>query len=432
MSHLPIYTHRAPASTSTSTKIKRLSATDISIREEAEPCELHDRLFCAICQAANEEKMNQVLKRSISYNAVNNVKKRTSITNLHRTLSQTSCYSIGSLQSKQDLTSEPFNEFLDYLVNDNYVSKANLVWENLPKETRDIFVAKAMAKNKHKDQARQIHPDIIELLQSQKQNPHRKVHTSTWRNRKSDYMQLFSDHPKDIPNRRAQNITEILNQFCAYDLTDSEREYIIHKLKARQQKPPEEEEGKRCTNTVEENIFLAHHQFKDKTKDTSVADPYLKEITEKINQLNSIMQRLEKFSPATTPITADADLSLGSTPTSPMFSSGPSTTATTSDHIPIPSSLTSPLQAQASTKVTQKSKLLSHPTRSLGTRTETSSKHHNNTEKKENFFDMLALKSKRFMGRFKHKKPTKLDLYRKPNPDIRVFVNPSANKKQNS
>lgn len=134
------------------------------LKEEKEPCELHEKLFCLECQELMQKKMNQVLKRSASYNAVNGSKRRSSVRNINRSLSLSSCYSTGSNTATQS-NNEPFNEFLCYLSGDEYYSRVNSLWEHLPNETKDMFAARALAKNKTSMNQVLSHNDI-DLLQS--------------------------------------------------------------------------------------------------------------------------------------------------------------------------------------------------------------------------------------------------------------------------
>lgn len=95
--------------------------SDNLIREETEPCEKHDKLHCKECETA----ANQNLKRSISYNAINQRRRTASISNLQRTMSQTSLCSGYSIEvgkaptniddiRNNNVTSRPGKNHLNY------------------------------------------------------------------------------------------------------------------------------------------------------------------------------------------------------------------------------------------------------------------------------------------------------------------------------
>ena len=364
-----------------------MSTTDISIKEEAEPCELHEKLHCEECQEINEKRMSQFLKRSISYNAINNVKKRTSINNLHRTLSQTSCYSNGSTQTYKNSNIDPFNEFLSFLSNDDYIGQENILWDNLPKEVKEFFIARALAKKKLANDHTIHLNDLKELFRNNASIPNNSDIPPRYIRRN-----IASNIKRQARKSREQNISRLIGQFFDYELTEMQKEEILNEFSM-----PEEE-----------NPFLSVHS-KDRQKECSETEPpisspepYLSEINEKIKELNKLMERLEQYSPVTTPTTNDTDKApiTSSSATTPLISKDKDLRATTNRSL---------------------NKKMNETPSHQSLRANLPKKH---TE--ETFLEMLATKSKKFMKKFKHKKkPAKLDLYRKPTTSSRQLIHPA-------
>lgn len=358
--------------------MKRLSRTDISIREEAEPCELHERLHCPECERQKEESLKSVLKRSISTNAVNTIKRRTSVTNLHRTLSQTSCYSTGTTKSvPTDLKEESFNEFLDYISGGNKLDKANNLWQILPSETKEVFIKRVMAKKKKMNDKKLAYTDLKILLTAQE-------YTSETKKRS----------PYNLTNRqpisqREQLLSEIIGQiFDEVSVQENTKSRYGNDVSPMWLNLNDEEKTpvNNAKSSDQMDLLLENNATMEKIRLWRDRQ----EINDKINELNRLIDRYEQSSPLATPV-SDVDLEKKHT--------------LKTANIPKPK--TQPSRYKNTTMYT-------FPT--------------DKTRKQESnngsLFDMFASKSKKFIGRFKHKKKaSSLDLYRKPNPDARTLIN---------
>lgn len=366
MPHIPVYTHYS--SNTSISPIRRVTATDISIREEAEPCELHDRINCELCAKATKIKMDQVLKRSISSNAVNNIKKRQSLVNLRRTLSQTSCYSTEST----DLNDESFNELLFCLSGDNNYDLANTLWDMLPKEINDLFIERLRTRRKHKSDKNLDYKDFRNVFHTGKEHGS----STTTKNRRKKFIKSHSRTLSAIEKKKI--INEIVNVLYDDLLNDDEADYIDSENtmmenyekyiipKRLSKKILEPEESNTCSN---QHPTTTSQLLQDEDK-----------LDKKIKELNVLIERLEQFSPLPTPAT-DKGQTL-------------SNLEATSQKIDCV--LQSPRQPHVKTQI---SNVSSKPTKNSG------------------LINYLATKSKHLMNRFRHKKkkkPAAQNLYRSP------------------
>lgn len=161
MAETPVYTHyaRSPQPTKRRVSVKHIVATDIS--EPTTPVNSSTRNIYS-----ENWEMSQVIKRSISSNAISSIKKRnsiTSMTGISRTLSQSSCYSTGSTKQKK-VDKELFNEFYFYMSGQDHCNKANQAWEILSDETKDIFQAKVINKKTDLEAQELRDVDIIDVF----------------------------------------------------------------------------------------------------------------------------------------------------------------------------------------------------------------------------------------------------------------------------
>lgn len=110
---------------------------------------------------AYQPEMNPTLKKSLSQNALNTIKRRNSTNSLHRTLSQSSCFSTSSSTTAQ-IRDDSYREFLLFLIGEE---NAKICWENLPRETKNVFIAKALKKSNYlKSESTLKDPSLSEIL----------------------------------------------------------------------------------------------------------------------------------------------------------------------------------------------------------------------------------------------------------------------------
>lgn len=363
----------------------RLSRTDISIREEAEPCELHEKLHCSQCERSKEDTLNGILKRSISTNAVNNIKRRTSVTNLHRTLSQTSCYSTGTTQSvTTGLQEESFNEFLDYISGNDKYDQANNLWEILPHETKEVFIKRVLAKKKKLNNEKLAYGDLRALLLAQNS----KISTSK-RYRTTTASSSATKRSNIHNNSREEILSQIIGQL--FDEVSIQED--LKTRYGRQDMPStclrirrhEDDEEKTPLN----NVKNSEQQDLLLENDTAMERIRLwrdrQEINDKISELNHLIERYEQFSPLATPVSDKSQ----------------------------------------ERKITLNTTTSRKGVKSIETPKQHEIHSNNNNNNSFSIFDMFASKSKKFIGRFKHKKKrSQFELYRKPNPEVRTLVDP--------
>lgn len=360
-----------------SVSLNRLSRTDIPIREEAEPCELHERLNCLQCKRSKEESLNGVLKRSISTNAVNTVKRKTSVTNLHRTLSQTSCYSTGTTQSvPAGLQEESFNEFLKYISGDDKYDKSDNLWDILPNETKEVFIKRVLTKKKKLNNEQLAYSDLRALLMA-KDKSNKDLYNMKPKRSKSQ------TRPK-ISSQREQVLSEIIGQiFDDVSVQETQKSrYGKNNISPTWLTVNDNE------NTEQMDLLLDNNSAMEKIRLWRDRQ----EINDRINELNHLIERYEQFSPLATPSSNNVkDKKLNT----PKTSNSHEIT-----HIPSPSA-----------------------TKTISNNTTHKSNSSDNNGSNSTIFDIFASKSKKFIGRFRHKKKSaQFELYRKPHPEIRTLI----------
>lgn len=382
MQRASIYAHHSSKTKKSS--IQRLSATDVSIKEEKEPCELHEKLLCLECQELMQEKMSHVLKRSVSYNAVNNTKRRNSVRNINRSLSQSSCYSAGSNMTAQ-LNNESFNEFLCFLSGEEYYSRVNSLWEHLPSETKDMFVAKALAKKKAIVNRDLSHNDV-DILQSD------SIPTSTtWR---SKYRNTKSTDSRFGESSNDNNTNDLVDHLYNHEVAEEEKKALLaENLLLEEQASSIPEERDTCVGQMPDAQYLQEVKlWRDR-----------QEITEKIKELTMLIEKFERYTVSPT-TTKPSSKTKDGTPTSTGFSDRDLHQRGVLKHIEV---------TQRPTQVRDSIDSPVNPERP------------SQSQKKHNIIDRIARGSKKFVRNFKRKKrPAKLDIYRKPNPTLRVLVDP--------
>ncbi|SMN18432.1 similar to Naumovozyma dairenensis NDAI_0C01930 hypothetical protein [Maudiozyma saulgeensis] len=367
---IPIYTHYA--SSSNVSPIKRVTATDISIIEEAEPCELHDRVNCSECVSATKSKMDQVLKRSISSNAVNTIKKRRSFVNLHRTLSQTSCYSTGST-SENNINDESFDDFMLLLSGARH-QRTDQMWEILPNESKISYLRRLLERQQREEEyGHKISYDDLKTLTSSG----RGAVVSQILNKRggTKRAQRERHNGSKLNDRRSRIIREIAEEI--YD------EFL-------QQELEQYERGEDFGQNTHQNreIETPIKDKPDSIKKKSIQYDELQlerdhqQLDIKIKELNELLDKLSSFSPLPTPSTDDGQ--------------------------------TIPNNETPVTTITKKSAKPYAKNIAFNQLPKTTTQ-----EKNPGFISCLALKSKSFINIFKHKKkkkPAAQNLYRTPNP----------------
>ncbi|CCF57174.1 hypothetical protein KAFR_0C01810 [Kazachstania africana CBS 2517] len=156
-----------------------------------------------------------ILRRSISSNALNTLKRRNSFTTLHRTLSQSSGYSTIATPSKSPiLQAESFSDFMGFLYGEECYAKTNLLWENLPKETKDIFVARVLDKKKQKYDDLS-YSDVKELFAGQ---------SSPTKNSFIHYRQKVGPYFRHVvPEIAEPSISKVIGELYNHELTYNDR-----------------------------------------------------------------------------------------------------------------------------------------------------------------------------------------------------------------
>ncbi|CCC70774.1 hypothetical protein NCAS_0F02900 [Naumovozyma castellii] len=347
-----IYEHHSPKSKKTTRKnIRRLVAIETTSFTEEEQNQ--------------EVNMSQALKRSISSNAVNNLKRRPSFSGLHRTLSQTSCYSTGSAMSA-NLRNESFNEFMYFLNGEEYYNKANYLWENLPKETKDVFVARVSTKKRNLNKEDMTYNDIKDLFQGQ--TAPTKGSFMQYRKKISPYFR------QESPGMPESTISKIIGQLYNNELTEKDRKRL-------------KREAEQFYNNETQHRLKEAKKYINKSNKSSCDDPFLeqmelwkgrKELADKIKELNTLMTKLE-------------------VPSHAVKSSGVPTPQNKQSLTPIP---------------VEKSTFKKKNTTTSGTTIKVKVKENN---KSTTFAASITNQSKKLMKKFKKKKrPAALNLYRNP------------------
>lgn len=130
----------------------------LKLEEVEEPCLNHDKINCPTC----EREMKHTLKRSISHNAVNNLRRVESSTSLYRTLSQSSCFSTTSVNSARILNDSYAEFLLDIMPPDEEMKRC---WEQLPKQTKQMYIARALKRSEAKGVTDHLKdPDLGKIL----------------------------------------------------------------------------------------------------------------------------------------------------------------------------------------------------------------------------------------------------------------------------
>lgn len=410
---------------------------DTSIKEESEPCELHEQFNCNLCEremssnndcvGAGEDKKlthikepgyskhryhlntnnsSSILKRSISSNAVNNVNRRTSLsfstTNLQRTLSQSSCYSTGSTQSVPiELQEESFNEFFNYVTGNDQYNKVNNLWEILPRETKDVFIKRVLAKKKKLNNGRKlVYNDLKNVLimrdgfnlYAENEGPY-PIHISN-NNNNNNISKTNKDFAKsNKKNSYSSQREQILSQIIGEIFEEVSKREVHHiqgdhqSISNQTDKSPiglksSAYQGKNLSWNVQARTKSSKLPSSVQPEPLSLEDNTTmekirlwrdrQEINDKISELNRLIERYEKLSPMHTPVSNSSSIN-------------------------------------------------NKPDEEGGT-----PKQINNITTNENsctIFDLFATKSKKFIGMFKHKKKSsKFDLYRKPNPTVQQLM----------
>lgn len=361
--HIPIYAHYS--SSSGASPIKRVAAKDISIAEEAEPCEKHDKIGCKECAKAQQSKLDQVLKRSISSNAVNNIKHRRSIVNLHRTLSQTSVYSTGSTTEN----TTDYDDFINLLSGDNYYNRADYLWDTLPTETKNMFMRQLIDKQhlERTNDGISEYDDVKTIYKSGRGSVVSQILRKRGNTGRNHRDKVSSTQTQDKRNRIIREIANEIYDELMKDGTREQQRRSFHSFDSVDTQP---------RKSINAEVSLEHEK---------------EQIDLKIKELNELIDKLSSFSPLVTPSTDDRK--------------SPATDLVLTSPIPIKSPT-----KQISQKTTSSSNKSSHKESTPGSS--------NNNSNKTSFMGCLSIKSKHFMNKFKHKKkkkPAALNLYRSPN-----------------
>ncbi|CAL9734613.1 hypothetical protein MOSE0_F03246 [Monosporozyma servazzii] len=366
-----------------SVSLSRQSRTDLPIREEAEPCELHERLHCPQCKRSKEESLNGVLKRSISTNAVNTIKRKTSVSNLHRTLSQTSCYSTGTTQSvPTGLQEESFNEFLNYISGNDKYDKSDNLWDILPKETKEVFIKRVLTKKKKLNNEQLAYSDLKALLMAKDKSNKDLYNLKPSRSK--------SQTRSKVSSQREQLLSEIIGQiFDEVSVQETQKgRYGKDNISPAWLTINNDEnvQVNNLKNSEQMDLLLESNSAMEKIRLWRDRQ----EINDKINELNHLIERYEQFSPLATPSSTNGKDKKLNTPRN--------IKSNELNHIPSPS--------------------IANPVGNTAIHKNNSSGGSNST-----IFDIFASKSKKFIGRFRHKKKSsQFELYRKPHPEIRTLI----------
>ncbi|CCF58119.1 hypothetical protein KAFR_0D04710 [Kazachstania africana CBS 2517] len=234
----------------------------MSIKEEVEPCELHEVIRCAVCREQSQEKAQRELKRSISHNAVNNLRNRKSYSNLQRRYSQGSIYSTASTDFKVDPASElPSDEDIS--------SKMGILWELLPDETKTAYIRHTvLTKTSGKRDSENTYSDRLKY--SHHESP---LQSRSSMGKKEQLLKLLVD----------QLYEEV------FDIRDEPTKYA-----------PEQSINMNRLMRADEPMTQAHSPLEEIKlwRDSQI-------ISEKIEELNGLIKRFQQFSPVQTPTKED-------------------------------------------------------------------------------------------------------------------------------
>ena len=283
-----IYTHYS--SDSDPSNVRRVTATDISITEVDEPCELHDKYHCKQCIEAAEKKFNKVLKRSISSNAVGNTPRRRSMMNLHRTLSQTSCYSTGSTEQRY---------YQEDIIDDSLYARDgsfdkernNMVWDNLSSEAKDIIVKRLLSRQQSSSRNSLVYEDLTSEFESSwnAAPPRGRKHVKVTGTHHKQNHSGRSRKSRDLSNIVGEVYNDLLmknlvNESGPMDITQERYETSSANLPHLRQIT----QNRRNNGTFErESLEIALGNY---------------QLDKKIQELNGILAKLEHYSPLPTPV----------------------------------------------------------------------------------------------------------------------------------
>ncbi|CCK68888.1 uncharacterized protein KNAG_0B04540 [Huiozyma naganishii CBS 8797] len=255
----------------------------VTIKEEAEPCELHDIVNCKKCQRAEQERLENILKRSISMNAIPGRNASSTVPRkLHRSSSQTSCYSTGSTQSVPvEMQNDSFSELLYYFSSQSRERRdphtANIFWDLLPIETKQALIRKIINNKKRRSNKNLVYNDFRSLLLLNETN----YQPSTSKCTRSRPVSLLS--PKE--QLASQLIGQLFDSISSESDPESDACYIPNVGPNAEQLDTFSD-----AQTALENIRI----WRDR-----------QEINAKIKEVNLLIERFEKMSPSPTPASTD-------------------------------------------------------------------------------------------------------------------------------
>ncbi|SMN19719.1 similar to Naumovozyma dairenensis NDAI_0C01930 hypothetical protein [Maudiozyma saulgeensis] len=235
--------------------------------------------------------MVQCLKRSLSSSTLNHVVRRKSISGmntLHRTYSQSSVYST-PMNISQNLNNESFQEFYSYLNGDEYYKKVGLLWENLPQETRDIFIARVMSKKCVQSKGR----NSIDCLDGLKYDVASELFDGCKTPTKNSYLHFqgkLAPHFYGVGQGKydAATVSRIIGRIYNQELSLDDKRRL------------KDETMEIYRNVVRERLYGAK-QYIEINNIKSKNDPYLstvdtwseKKIGQRVEEINSLIRRIE-------------------------------------------------------------------------------------------------------------------------------------------
>lgn len=236
--------------------------------------------------------MAYCLKRTLSSSTLNNVSRRrnsiSSLKSLHRTYSQTSVC-ISPITISQKLKDDSFQEFYSYLNGDQYYEKAGLLWENLPQETRDIFIARVMDKRCHNSKRFITSFDYLDGLKYNDACELFDGKTPT----KNSYLHFYgkiSPHFQNTGNVKydAATVSKIVGRIYNQELTEADRKRL------------KEETMDLYKKEVHDRLYTAK-QYIEKNKSNSDNDPFLatidkwnhEKLRNRLDEINNLIRTIE-------------------------------------------------------------------------------------------------------------------------------------------
>ncbi|KAG0668345.1 hypothetical protein C6P45_004804 [Maudiozyma exigua] len=236
--------------------------------------------------------MAHCLKRTLSSSTLNNISTKrntvTSLKSLHRTYSQASICTT-PITISQNLKDDSFQEFYSYLNGDQYYEKAGSLWEHLPQETRDIFVARVMDKRYH---ATRGNTDSFEILDGLNYNDACELFNGK-KPTKNSYMHFYgkmSPHFYNSGNTKydAATVSKIIGRIYNQELTESDRERL------------KKETMDLYKKEVRDRLFTAK-QYIEKNKERCDNDPLMATIDKwnheklgnRLDEINNLIRTIE-------------------------------------------------------------------------------------------------------------------------------------------